>query len=309
MMVKRPRNITDEELATKPQDFDHPDTFPTIMSYQRQRIRLNELCRHVSDLTPNLTVEQMSADTVLVLDREFQDLIDDLPVHLKMDQASRHQCEYLDVAQPHIPPQRFTCNLLIESRRCQFHMHFLVKASYDSSYAASRAQCLKSARFLIAILTVDEGAHLPAKFVAGGPLHLFFYATVVLLMDLFVNKDPSTTESRTFEVERAFKTIESAKRRSKFASVLLDSLVAIVTKHRIPVHPPKAEMNPPPVVSDSFLMPLAQNMQTDSTISAPSMQPVADFMEFDDLWRSFVQPGSNVELNWDAVMNDLDMLV
>lgn len=332
MKVNRPRNVSDDELSTMPADFTHPDSVPTIMSYSLCRIRINALCRKIADAAPDMTIENISPANFMALDREFQNFLDEMPVYLRLDAASRSQSSHIDAIHPHIVLQRYIANLFIHARRCQLHIPFLLKASYDDSYAIAREGCLKAARAVIWShdqVELDDSLSRTISSFLCGPIHVFFYATVVLVMDLCINKDAGgeeDEEERKAEIGRAFKTIEDAKQKSQYAGVLLDSLMVILRKHqvRLRAHHP---LNPTPVAYGTATLgalpdvaaprkqqqhqqPQHQQYQQHE----PQQQILTDFsgqgMEFDDLWRSFVDDGPHLDTqSWDALINDLDFMV
>lgn len=99
MNVKRPRNVSDEELETMPEDFEHPSSDPTIMAYNIQRIRLSEISRDITDLTCDTEPDNISVDNVIAVDARFQSALNELPSFLKVDPVSRQQ--NLDHARSH----------------------------------------------------------------------------------------------------------------------------------------------------------------------------------------------------------------
>ena len=109
MQVKRPRNVSDEELETKPPDFEHPLSEPTIMAYYLQRIRLSELSRDITDLTCCGSADDVAVDVVADVDARFQDILTSLPSFLRVDQQSRRQNRYLDQSHPQI--SKYKCPL------------------------------------------------------------------------------------------------------------------------------------------------------------------------------------------------------
>ena len=217
MKVRRPRNISDEELATKPADFDHPLSEPTVMAYYIQRIRLSEICRRIADMAWDMEVDQITVDDVRELDSEFDNLFSELPAFLRLDKGNRHQFQHVDLSSPHILLQRYIVNLTVQAKRCKFHLPFLLRASHDDSYAFSRNACLGAARTVIRLRSelVDEpGSLWIANARLCGILHLYFYATMVLVMDFCVNRTVGYEEERKAEIQAACKTLEDAKEQS-----------------------------------------------------------------------------------------------
>jgi hypothetical protein len=236
MRVKRPRNISDEELETMSESFDRPLSEPTIMAYNLQRIRLGEICREMADLTWSKDTDEVSVDDIQRIDASFDNFFAELPMFLRIDSDSKIERAQMDIQRPYLRLQRYIINLTAHAKRCKFHLPFLLRASVDSNYTFSRMACLHSARSLIQLREelMQESASLwIANTRLCGILHIFFYATVVLVMDLCVNRGSMCETARKVEIQQACRTLEEAKQQSAAAGMFLDSLLAILRKHRI----------------------------------------------------------------------------
>lgn len=236
MRVKLPRNITDEELTTMPPDFDHPPDHPTIMAFGLHRIKLGNICCEMADLRWLTYTDEVPVEDIQSLDTKFDAFFDDLPPFLRLDKSNKLCYAHLDLPGSYIRLQRYILNLGGHAKRCKFHLPFLLRASFDSNYRFCREACLRSARMVIQIREeiMLEGSTL---WIANprlcSVLHLLFYATVVLVMDLCVNRGEECETTRMEEIRRACKPLEDAKRQSAAVGMFLDSLMTILRKHRI----------------------------------------------------------------------------
>lgn len=184
MRVNRPRNITDEDLATKPADFNRPLSEPTVMAYYVQRISLAEICRMIADLMWDSDPCQITIDDIQSIDRMFDSLITNLPPFLRLEKGHQRKNYEVDKVQPQILVQRYIVNLTIQAKRCKFHLPFLLRAAESSVYSLSRDACLRSARTVMQIrkdLAVEDSNLWIASSRLVGILHLYFYATMVLV--------------------------------------------------------------------------------------------------------------------------------
>lgn len=107
MRVQKPRNLSDDELSTMPSDWERPISVPTIMSYSIIRIRLGEISRRIADLDSMLEMDHISIDEIISVDDEFETLLTDLPVFLRIDQQSLWKTSHLETEHPHLPLQRY----------------------------------------------------------------------------------------------------------------------------------------------------------------------------------------------------------
>ena len=217
MKVKRPRNISDEDLLTKPVDFEHPPTEFTIMAYYLQRIKLSEICRHIADFSWDMEVDQISVKDIRTIDSEFDAMFAQFPPFLRLDAVSRPPYQQQEQNNPQLLLQRYIVNLTTYAKRCKFHLPFLLRASHDSNYAFSRNACLHAARTVIQLrksLSEEPGKLWIANSRLCGILHLFFYATMVLVMDFCVNRTNQCEQARKAEIQDACKTLEDAKQQS-----------------------------------------------------------------------------------------------
>lgn len=338
MNVKMPRNVSDEELENLPEDFEHTMSEPTIMAYYLQRIRLSEISRSITDLTCDTEPDEISVDDVFIVEGRFRSALDELPSFLKVDEDSRKQ--NFALAQTHrrismfltissdvqrrtltqscnaIVLQRYTVNLALHARRCKFHLPLLLRASYEPRYSFSRRACLESARTVMQLkldLTEEHGSLWISSSKLGGFLHLFFYATVVLVMDLCVNKAAGEFDSRKEEIREALQTLEQAKQQSVAASMFLDSLLAALRKHSIRVQAQHQEDGSQSGVADAgandipaVLPPNPYQGQPITGLEDPNWNE----LDFDALWQSYIESGLDADPHsWDPLISDLEACV
>ncbi|WPG98498.1 Hypothetical protein R9X50_00128900 [Acrodontium crateriforme] len=260
MRTKKPRNITDEELAVQGPDFDRPLTDATPMSYYLYRIKLGELCREVADITWEILAgaepEQIPYHTIIATDNKFEALVQSLPQNLQL--CNENPITTSHPADP-ISTLRYFTNLTIHARRCKLHLPFLLRASRNPRYAFSRDQCLRSARQILRLrtMTLDTGP-MVSRVPLNIFLHHFFSAILMLIMDLCVNRtnDNNHTNNTTTnnndndndndiqlqqqeqqqqkwdEIKSACTILEAAKDQSAAAGIFLDSLLTILRKHK-----------------------------------------------------------------------------
>jgi len=179
MQVKKPRNIKDDDLYTKPADFDRPLSESTAMSYYIQRIPLAELCRDAADITWELTVAAdatcIAYERILELDQRFVDLLNGLPHFLRFDKGSDMDGQIRDGAHLQTEKQKYFSYLTIQARRCKLHLPFLLRVAQDERYQFSRETSLRSARNLLQLRHIIPSQNSSATSVRIiGVLHHFF---------------------------------------------------------------------------------------------------------------------------------------
>lgn len=125
-------------------------------------------------------------------------------------------------------------NIMLNTRRCKLHLPFLIRANSDPRFAFSRRMGLQAARKVFDVRRVvaeDENTMGAAHLKLGGILQHVFYATVVLVMDLCVNKDDD--QGRLVEVREALQVMQNASSCSQMGTKFLDSLMSILRKHHV----------------------------------------------------------------------------
>lgn len=212
--------------------------------------------------------------------------------------------------------QRYTVNLALHARRCKFHLPLLLRASYEPRYSFSRKACLESARAVMQLkldLTEEHGSLWISSSKLGGFLHLFFYATVVLVMDLCVNRAAGDYDARKEEIREALQTLEQAKQQSVAASMFLDSLVAALRKHsiRLQMHHHDDDNNNDRT-GDNMANSgeILTNAVNNATVTTDLDDQNWEGIDFDALWQSYVESGLDTDPHsWDPLITDLEACV
>ncbi|KAM3420441.1 hypothetical protein BST61_g3714 [Cercospora zeina] len=200
MHVKQPRNINPEDLGTRGPEFARPVTEPTLMYYYLRSVRLATTCRDIAD---SLWAKLQTADpseiepqTVTALDMKFENQARELPLFMRIDTslAQLTQLYGKDAAEA-MDAQRLLINLILNTRRCKLHMPFLVRAKTHPCFASSRIVGLQAARNVFEARRQpiqNEQSLVAYQLRLGGLLQHLFLATIVLVMDLCINKDETT---------------------------------------------------------------------------------------------------------------------
>lgn len=321
MRVKNPRNVTDEELESMPDDFDRPLEHPSIMAFYLLRIRLGHICREITDLRWSAEADEVAVEDVQALDAKFNDLFKDIPLFLRLDRASKLCYAHLDQPGSYIRLQRYTINLAVHAKRCKFHLPFLLRASFDPAYKFCREACLRSARTVIQIreeLMLEEGSLWFANASLCGILHLLFYATVVLVMDLCVNRGEECESARTEEIRHACRRLDEAKRQSSAAGIFLDSLLTILRKHRIKIEG-KECLNannatieaaaPSSTNTESYPIESRQICPNQTYVADASATETVGSLDLGDIWQSYIGMESTWNQQcWDALISDIERI-
>jgi len=317
MQVKKPRNITDEDLTTRDATFSRPLTEATATSYYLLRIRLAEVCREAADIAWDMYAtgdpEQIAYDRILTIDARFAELLKDMPDTLHVYQQDIQHQLLPDTARSQLIKQYYFSALTTHARRTKLHLPFLLRAERDHRYTHSREVCLESARNVLALRNIlpDENSNMSPSMRLSGVLHHFFCALVVLVMDICVNKRSGDLEERKTEVQHACKIFEDAKERSAPARTFLDSLMAILRKHKVRLRqcPAYGFENVGNNMEDDLDHNVA-NCQSAAPNSEQQAGDVGDMNFADDLWETYFDMGANLEpQQWDTLFSDLDMQV
>lgn len=200
----------------------------------------------------------------------------------------------------------FQVNIMLQARRCKFHGPFLLRAAIDPSFAPFRLECLRSARAVIKArtdLASSENFIWLANTKLSGILHLFFYAVVVLLIDLCVNRSSGDEEARKAEIKEACKTLEEARHQSVPAGMFLDSLMAIMQKHRIRLQGQEAVEDG---LSATMSMPAPVLPMGSSVAHGELPEEYVSNLDFEEIWQSYTNLDFGDAQEWDALMRDLD---
>lgn len=317
MLVKRPRNVNDNDLRQNPL-LDPPISSPTVMSYYLQRINLADLCRRVADTIPLLNVEISTIDyqDIIALDKRFEAFLEELPTFLKTDEQSRTRSEEVMLKYPQMRAQRYALGMIALTRRCKLHQPYLIRGSINKEYHYSREVSLKSARSVIKLkrsVELEPGSVFASDVKLTGICHHIFMATIVLVTDMCFNRGHGDDEERQSEVIEALKILEEAKGRSRMVGKFVESLEDVLRRHKVHL------LNRPRIGDDLGCSNTQTNqshadLQTTESMGVNTSNPwetLEDPMsypsEFDSVWRDYVQLGPVLQMpEWDSLFSDLD---
>ena len=228
MAVNKPRNADDDDLLDRMGNIERPLSQPTEISYFLQRIRLAEICRKFTDRAPLVTSSPNTASysDIMDVDVELNAFINDIPSFFRLDgdnlvESSQHNSRRASG----IATQRYMLNSLIHTQRCKLHIPYLIRSSVNPVYASSRKFCIQSACLIIqAELQLEKESlpfvHIRLKF--SGLLYEVFMASIVLLLDMCLNKTAEQQEARRVEVAEAFRILGNARDQSPTAANFLE---------------------------------------------------------------------------------------
>ncbi|OGM41989.1 hypothetical protein ABOM_009518 [Aspergillus bombycis] len=219
MMVDYPTNIDDEliTLAGIPQD--RPLSQPSSLSAFIYRVKLATLCREVVDAMPSIWLEAQEPDyeTILALDRKFQNFLAELPIFFQLDPSSIEQSQSICEKRPYIPVQRITLHFSLHARLCRLHRPYHLEGVTNPKYSYSHRVCIQSAQKILELrrLMDDAGARVglkPGRFWTTNQ-HAFL-AALILATDVSFSPDAPDAEARKAKVLAAYETLEKSKEES-----------------------------------------------------------------------------------------------
>ncbi|KAL9109984.1 MAG: hypothetical protein Q9227_005507 [Pyrenula ochraceoflavens] len=254
MITKKPLNINDEEIFDGMSRAERPLSHPTTMSYSLLRIRLAEISRSIVDRAP-LAMAQLggpSREDVLDIDTELQMLINDIPQFFSMSKTQLVEAYGLSPTRAaDIIHQGYSFQFILHSQRCKLHLPYFTRGFVDTTYSSSREMCVKSARLIIRSHSdlENSGTGVAARFQLSGFVVGVFMASIVLLMDLCINKSSLQHQEQRSEVAEAFRMLEEAKNESETIARFVDSMTQILWKHKVP--PPKVASTAKPQLERS----------------------------------------------------------
>lgn len=239
MITRKPLNINDEDVCDGMRLIEKPSWQPTIMSYTLLRIRLAEISRNVVDRAPLMmaNLDSSTQSDVIDIDTELQMLINDVPSFFSMSKAKLMEEYGLSPSRAvNILHQGYLFHSFIYSQRCRLHLPYFTRGFFDPEYSLSREMCVKSARLIIQSESWIEssGCRIATRFRFCMLLKCLFMASIVLLMDLSVREPSLKYKKQREEVSEAFRILEEAKQVSEAASKLVESLMLILEKNKLP---------------------------------------------------------------------------
>ena len=241
MMVDEPMNINDEDLRDGADTVELPIHQPTSMSYFLQRIRLAEICRDLTDKAPlaNLRKGLSWHDEAMQAETKLQQFIQNLPAFFLLggnNTAGVAQADIRDA--PGIVVQRYVLNSLLYAQRCKLHIKDLGPDLAQPNRVHSREICLDSARHIIKTEQLLAEEDIPFSLIRlkfSGVLYCVFMASVVLLLNICLNKRLAKDNAHIMEVAEALSVIEEAVEQSERAVKLLDLLKAVAHKYHVDI--------------------------------------------------------------------------
>lgn len=317
MRVKLPRNCLDEDIGTKPFDYEIPSSEPSPMLYFLYRTRLAELCREIVDALPfpSLKLSHLRYEEVMALDHKLEVFLAELPVFFQIDPEpqSREKVAEFEIVHRHLPALRYFINAAAQSRRCKLHQPFLIRQSVDPRYAFSRKACLESARAVViqsqqVFQTIEPSPRAKTLQSVGAALHFMHVSIIVLVMDLCFNKDKADQAEQRTEVKAAFKVLEDITDISPLPGRFLSSLIGTLNKHKVQLPEP---MTPNTTQAASTFLG-AINLEEFSLDLASAMPSLADDpssildSNFEEFWQSAFQDPSLDIPQWEHLFTDID---
>ncbi|KAK3109497.1 hypothetical protein LTR53_017198 [Teratosphaeriaceae sp. CCFEE 6253] len=320
MFVKKPRNITDQDLMTMPADFSRPPEETTATTYYLQRIKLAEVCREVADTLLEIQVvrdlHEIAYSRIVTLDARFAEILDGpLVSGIVTDESNLDRYDHGNL---HLKRQQYFTYLTTEARRCKLHLPYLLRLDQDPQYTYSRETCLQSARNILRlkhILPSESSDPLAGSVKMVGLMHHFCCAVVILAMDLCVNKTLGCEVERKAEIRVACRMLEDARESSASADMFLTSLTAIFRKHKI-----RLQADQPASISrvTTTDYPVEQTCADHRGRFGVGLFP-ADYMapeqhvaqgeeepDFDAMWQDYLDLGTEPQA-WDDLFNDIEM--
>jgi hypothetical protein len=334
MSTKLPRHIEEVDLINQNADFERPLSEPTASSYLIQRLKLADVCRRVTDSMPLgiVTPDAVPYEAISALDNDFQRFIENLPPFFQSTPEAAIKYRDLYEARPEILVQKYTVNVICQTRRCRLHQPFLVRGFVNAAYARSRTVCLDSARSVLAMkrqLSSERVADSSLLSLAGirkcyllpisnsnrpsisspymhrrrltVPDHHMFFAIMALVMDICFNKtsEAANEDIRRREVAEACQLLEEAKDRSPVAKRFLESLMNVLRKHQVKL-------------GDSFqggMEGLDRQVVVAHALpdAVPEFYPTGSAVTgFEEIWQSYIDYGPNLDVPaWYELYDDL----
>ncbi|KAJ1714022.1 hypothetical protein NYO67_3817 [Aspergillus flavus] len=226
MMVNYPTNTDDEFITPTGILQDRPLSQPSSLSAFIYRVKLATLCREVVDAMPSIWLEAQEPDyeTILALDRKFQNFLSELPAFFKLDPDSIEQSKTICEERPYIPVQRISLHFSLHTRLCRLHRPYHLEGVTNPKYSYSHRVCIQYAQKVLELrrLMDDAGGRIglkPGRFWTTNQ-HAFL-AALILATDVSFNPDAPDAEARKGKVLAAYETLEKSKEES---SILVETI-------------------------------------------------------------------------------------
>jgi hypothetical protein len=219
MNVNYPSNIDDELLVPENIRKGFPLSVPTALSGIIQRIRMATLCREVVDALPSIFLDsqEIQYETILALDKKFQECIEDIPDFFKLDKESIQKSQAICSERPYITWQRVNIHFSFHTRLCRLHRPYHLEGITNPQYAYSTKVCIRSAQRVLELRRAmdeigPEAGGYPARF--WRVVQHVFLAALVLATDVSFNPEAPDAEARKAKVLAAYKSLEKSKQES-----------------------------------------------------------------------------------------------
>ncbi|GAB1209163.1 hypothetical protein APSETT445_007930 [Aspergillus pseudonomiae] len=326
---------------------DRPLSQPSSLSAFIYRVKLATLCREVVDVMPSIWLEAQEPDyeTILALDRKFQNFLDELPIFFQLDPDSIEQSQSICEKRPYIPVQRISLHFSLHARLCRLHRPYHLEGVTNPKYFYSHRICIQSALKVLELrrLMDDAGARIglkPGRFWTTNQ-HAFL-AALILATDVSFKPEAPDAEAHKAKVLAAYETLEKSKEES---SILVETiqrnmqtLMSTLNKQRpqllgsqpggptgigkdTPVSADGAPQNPQ---HSRGLHDTSFSSHTADTVQSPeSEEPIlvgdvapcrnvpheAGIQEevWDQLWSDFLAVAPELEIpQWNSLLDDMD---
>ncbi|KAH8690342.1 hypothetical protein BGW36DRAFT_466220 [Talaromyces proteolyticus] len=282
MVVKRPLNLNDEGLVDGMSQDQKPLSWPTVMSYPLQRIRIAEI--------------------MLDIDTELQLFINDIPSFFSMETIKLEATYQLS-------PLRAICI----SRICRAEY----AASRDICLHSAR-QIIKTETLLSnsGLFTATRYKLL------GILTSVFMASVIVLLMGINHTNSSTQRDTLSGEILDAIRILEHSRHESETAAKFLESLMCVVNKYKVckpaaqvnsrDMYDDGAQVcdttNTQAAVGS--LPPLGSNDLEDMDIVHERPKNGEDLSTyFNGLAQSFEQGVDVGTLDWDSMLSDLELSI
>lgn len=317
MLVKKPLNISDEDITPDMIRNEQPLSQPTTMSFQLLQLRLSEISHNMVDRNPLIMgLGGPNYDVVMSIDTELQMLLIDTPPFFSMsveEQISKYHMDALRASK--IAHQGYMFYSQLYAQRCTLHIPYFVRGLTESAYAASSQICLQSACLVIQTESkLGKSSISAARYKFLGFLIPVFMSSIVLLIDSCYRKTlPHNARHHREELAEAIRILEEAKNESETAAKFLDSLTHILRKHKVK---PTRKL-PTPGPTTAIQQPYNELSLSTSTFTGLDGNGVIMGDEiysngeglssyFAELAQSFGQGNDVADLDWNSMFSGID---
>ncbi|CAH0028757.1 unnamed protein product [Clonostachys rhizophaga] len=236
MAVNRPRDCSDDDIERN----EAPDRGLSPMTFHILKIRLAELCREHAEHTflGGGLYSEMRYGHVMHSDAELNRFTRELAPAFQLGPDASFQDRGHDCPPPRVlATQAYMLNLSIQAQLCKLHLPYLFRAAVDPAVDYSRKACLRAAQQIIRIeLALEKRScppFLPNMTRHCGVLYIICLACIVLLLDRCLGSAAGRHETPLRETLEAYRVLKNASEYSPTAQKLFNSLVHLLSKHRV----------------------------------------------------------------------------